>query len=268
MNEADYKRIEREIASDQSPVGIDAKKTHVMILAKLEGIESRLEALERTAQPAQDGAALSEPIGALASNGLAAAVDTFDDTVSRLRDRGVDVDERARAALHVIDRMTEPGALGALGRILERLEALEPMTQVASQGRHAVATAVDALDEEFARAAERGIEVDVALRNGLAAILFLGQRVSTTELNALGELLRSEVLHPSAVDVVGRLGRALVAAAEKPVGSGGPIGAFSRLADQDAKRSTAFLLEFARQFGAAIGAKERTTPIDGGKAHG
>ena len=41
-----YSRIEREIASDASPVGIDAKKTHIMILHKLEQIEERLRKLE------------------------------------------------------------------------------------------------------------------------------------------------------------------------------------------------------------------------------
>lgn len=46
----DYQRIAREIASDASPVGIDAKKTHVMILHKLEEIERRLAALEARAR--------------------------------------------------------------------------------------------------------------------------------------------------------------------------------------------------------------------------
>ncbi|MGI9625229.1 MAG: hypothetical protein ACR2QM_00220 [Longimicrobiales bacterium] len=41
------KEIEQEISSDQSPVGIDAKKTHVMILVALERIEARLDALEK-----------------------------------------------------------------------------------------------------------------------------------------------------------------------------------------------------------------------------
>jgi hypothetical protein len=44
---ADYERIEGEIASDASPVGIDARKTHVMILMKLEDLDRRLERLER-----------------------------------------------------------------------------------------------------------------------------------------------------------------------------------------------------------------------------
>lgn len=46
----DYRRIASKIASDTSPVGIDAKKTHVMILYKLEEIERRLAALEARAR--------------------------------------------------------------------------------------------------------------------------------------------------------------------------------------------------------------------------
>ncbi len=46
MNASDFERIAAEIASDDSPVGIDAKKTHVMILAKLESLERRLTRIE------------------------------------------------------------------------------------------------------------------------------------------------------------------------------------------------------------------------------
>ena len=53
ISEADYKRIAALIHSDQSPVGIDAKKTHVLILHKLEEIESRLQALEKAAKSAR-----------------------------------------------------------------------------------------------------------------------------------------------------------------------------------------------------------------------
>ena len=44
-----YREIEAMIASDASPVGIDAKKTHVLILHKLIQIERRLDALENRA---------------------------------------------------------------------------------------------------------------------------------------------------------------------------------------------------------------------------
>jgi hypothetical protein len=38
--------IEREISSETSPVGIDAKKTHVVILYKLQEIDERLARIE------------------------------------------------------------------------------------------------------------------------------------------------------------------------------------------------------------------------------
>ena len=47
--EQDYKRIADEIYSEQSPVGIDAQKTHIIILHKLAQIEKRLGRLEAVA---------------------------------------------------------------------------------------------------------------------------------------------------------------------------------------------------------------------------
>lgn len=41
-----YREIEAMIASDDSPVGIDAKKTHILILHKLSEMERRLDRLE------------------------------------------------------------------------------------------------------------------------------------------------------------------------------------------------------------------------------
>jgi hypothetical protein len=41
-----YQAIEHEIAKDDSPVGIDAKKTHIMILHHLREIDERLKRIE------------------------------------------------------------------------------------------------------------------------------------------------------------------------------------------------------------------------------
>ena len=43
----DYRKIEEWIGDDSSPVGIDAKKTHVIIIHKLLQLDRRLEELER-----------------------------------------------------------------------------------------------------------------------------------------------------------------------------------------------------------------------------
>lgn len=45
--EKEYQELARLIESDQSPVGIDAKKTHILILHKLEEMEKRLIKLEK-----------------------------------------------------------------------------------------------------------------------------------------------------------------------------------------------------------------------------
>ncbi len=50
-----YDLIASEIESDKSPVGIDAKKTHILILHKLAQIEERLIAIEaRLMSPQSD----------------------------------------------------------------------------------------------------------------------------------------------------------------------------------------------------------------------
>lgn len=49
-----YRRIAAEIESEDSPVGIDAKKTHVLILHRLEEITRRLERIERAMERRPD----------------------------------------------------------------------------------------------------------------------------------------------------------------------------------------------------------------------
>ncbi len=46
MSDPDYKQIEQAISSEESVVGIDAKKTHIIILHMLNKIEERLDNIE------------------------------------------------------------------------------------------------------------------------------------------------------------------------------------------------------------------------------
>lgn len=50
-----YAEIAREIASADSPVGIDAKKTHIIIIHMLERIEKRLDAIEAELLEQEEG---------------------------------------------------------------------------------------------------------------------------------------------------------------------------------------------------------------------
>ncbi|MBT8231618.1 MAG: hypothetical protein HKO66_03045 [Saprospiraceae bacterium] len=42
-----FEKIGKEIHSDSSPVGIDAKKTHILILAKLEEIQNDIRDIKK-----------------------------------------------------------------------------------------------------------------------------------------------------------------------------------------------------------------------------
>ena len=46
VNPKSYEEIAKLIHSDESPVGIDAKKTHILILNKLQELSDRLERIE------------------------------------------------------------------------------------------------------------------------------------------------------------------------------------------------------------------------------
>lgn len=50
-----YEAIAKEIHSDKSPVGIDAKKTHIIILEKLIQLETRLDRIEQKLDQQQNG---------------------------------------------------------------------------------------------------------------------------------------------------------------------------------------------------------------------
>ena len=41
-----YEEIAKVIHSDESPVGIDAKKTHILILNKLQELSEKLDAIQ------------------------------------------------------------------------------------------------------------------------------------------------------------------------------------------------------------------------------
>jgi hypothetical protein len=45
--ESVYQEIEQAIGSDQSVVGIDAKKTHIIIIHMLKQIQDKLESMEQ-----------------------------------------------------------------------------------------------------------------------------------------------------------------------------------------------------------------------------
>ncbi|MDR9364702.1 MAG: hypothetical protein RI575_05160 [Balneolaceae bacterium] len=49
-----YREIEEQISNDESVVGIDAKKTHILILHMLQQIQDRLDSVESRLEVIED----------------------------------------------------------------------------------------------------------------------------------------------------------------------------------------------------------------------
>lgn len=175
-----------------------------------------------------------DPSGAMAR--LLERVEHIDQVVSRL------------------ERLTGDRPLQAMETLLARADDLDRLAKTLDQIPGHFAMVVDLFDDWAKEQAARGIDLEKGLRQGLFALLWLGQQVDQPELQKLASLLRSEALEPRALAVVGKTGKALAAChsnAESPP-TAGPIAAMKALKDPDIQRSLAFLLRVAKSFGAEM----------------
>jgi len=208
----------------------------VDVLTRLIDRLDRLEALASMADQLPDAAMV--------------AVDSVDDALTRAAERGVVIDERAREGLTLLEKMTEPETAAALGAVLDRAEHLERLSALAEEAPDAIATVVDMLDSEYARAAERGYDPEQILRQSFSALGRLGDLFQSDEFEAL---LESGVLDPEALQAVGSLGSALVES-QKEARRGetprkGFFGLLGALRDPDVQRAIGFVTSFAKKFG-------------------
>jgi uncharacterized protein YjgD (DUF1641 family) len=220
-------------------VKLAEKLTEPRTVEVLSALIDRLDQLEEVAE-------LAEQVPAAAS----VTVDTIDDALTRAADRGVVVDERAREGLRLLEKLTEPDTAAALERILDRSDQLDELTALAEDAPDAIATVVDILDAEYARAAAQGYDPEQTLRRAFGALSRLGELFRTEEFEAL---LDSGVLDPEALQVVGSLGSALVES-QKEASRGetprrGFFGLLGALRDPDVQRAIGFVTTFAKKFG-------------------
>jgi uncharacterized protein YjgD (DUF1641 family) len=181
------------------------------------------------------------------------AVDSIDDALTRAAERGVVLDERAKEGLVLLEKMTEPDTAQALGAVLDRAEHLERLSELAASAPDLIATVVDMLDAEYARAAETGYDPERLLRQTLGSLGRLGELFQSDEFEAL---LDSGVLDPEALEAVGSLGSALVESQKEAQRGETPqrgfFGVIGALRDPDVQRALGFVMSFAKKFGRAL----------------
>lgn len=222
-----------------------------------DALADALARIERRLARLEDAVTRIEGATAEAPRAVGAVVDTLDDAADALAARGVDVDERLRDALRLLDRLSSPSVTRALESALALAEAAPA----------AVATAADTFDDVVDGLRARGVDPDerlVVLADvmdrltrpaALSAVSSVLDRVEELQY-----VLDSGVLDRSAVHVVAELGRALATSGSATPPKVGAFGALRAMSDPDVQRALGFTLTLARSFGASLRDVEATSP--------
>ena len=147
----------------------------------------------------------------------------------------------AGAALETIEQRTRA--------IAEVAEGLRPLIAFARQAPAFAAVLMDSFDEAVRTASDNGIDVERGLLNGAEAALRFGATMDAEKVRELDALLKSGVLAPGTLRIIGELGRALTETAAAPPATAGALGLLKALGQPDVQRALGFLVTFAERFG-------------------
>lgn len=184
---------------------------------------------------------------------LAIATDVVDEQCQKINATGVPVDQRIGSLLELLLKLTEPETAAALGRLIDRLPQI---SQLLDEVPNLLAIATDVFDEYAKKLKSHNIDFEQSLTQGLHALLWLGSRVSEDELERLGFLLRSDVLDPDALQVVGNAATSLANCQRESCQLQTPdriglLGLLKVARDPQVQRSIGFGVRFAKCFGNA-----------------
>ncbi len=216
-------------------------------LERIEGSLARLEGL--LARAPVNVTTLAER----ATAGVAMAVDMLDEWARRATAGGpagaVDLDQRVQRALHLVQRLTEPGVAGALEVVLDHADRIQALVVQLDALPGAIATVMDTVDDFLRAAAGKGLDVDAVVRGGAVALERVARLVQSP---AFQEVLDSGILETDVVRLLGQVGRALSAARDEREGRAGLMALWRATRDPDVQRSIDFSLRFLRHLGGRI----------------
>jgi hypothetical protein len=213
-----------------------------------ETLEQLVSRLERVTRSMETVTALTDRL----PSAVAMVADTADEEIGRARANGVDVDARLRASLDMLERLTAPESMRVLGVLLEQLPQLERAAELARTMPGLLAMGIDSLDEMMRDARTAGVDVERGVVNGVSAAVRFGALMGPAQVDSIAAMLGSGVLEPHVVQLIGRMGESLTAAAAAPRQRVGVLGALHALRDPDVQRALGLLLQFAAVFGRTL----------------
>lgn len=208
---------------------LQAKLNEPQTVAALTRLLDRIDSLEHTVNAL---VSLTEQ-----GPGMAAMMgDIADETVRQAAARGVNIEERLKAALTIAEKLTAP----------EMVAKLDQLLALAEQAPMMAAMVGDMVDDMAAR-----LDVQARLNASLSLADKATQPETLTQLSEMFEVLleaETSMLNPDAVRTVGLMAQAMVAARQAPPTRVGLLGMLRALGDPDIQRAMGFLMEMGKQF--------------------
>jgi uncharacterized protein YjgD (DUF1641 family) len=223
--------------SDPFAAGLAARPPNQAEL--LQRIDARLERIEQRL-------AKLDPLLEAAPGLVAVLGDTFDE----FSDQVGDLDERVRAALHLLERATRPKTLKQLEAALDIVESAPGL----------VAMLGDSFDEFATSLAERGVPLDQIVPELVKSLELLIDLLTNEQVR---QLLASDLLLPNAITALGTAARALAVAQHTRTEPLGLLGALRAMSEPEVQRAVGFALDVARRFGANLQTTTALPPAKG-----
>ncbi len=178
---------------------------------------------------------------------LAMMTDMADDVYREAEASGVDLDERLRLTLQLAERLTAPRTAEVLSQLMARMDDLEHLLALSEQAPGFMAMLVDMFDDVYRQTEEAGYDLHKVIHEGPEAFIRINEFAASESFK---KLLDSGVLDPEAIDIVGKVGDALVdCSCQDDMPEVGLFGLLRAIRDPDTRRALGFLTEFGRRFG-------------------
>ena len=164
--------------------------------------------------------------------GIVAMVgDMADEAIGNAAKRGVDVEQRLRAGVAMLEKLTEPKMMAQLDQLMA----------LGEQAPGIVAMVGDMADEAIGKMHANGIDLEERLQVGLMA----AERLTSPEMAGALPVLTDGNL----INVLGMTGEALKEGMAMPERKVGAFGLLRELNNPDMQRGLSLLLNFGKAFG-------------------
>lgn len=229
------------------PSQLQQKLSEPKTLERLSRLLDRLDSFEETL----DAIEFAKTQGP----GLIGAVtDTVDEVARQAASAGIDIEQRGRAMLELLEKLSSPEITKTLSLILSHGKELGEGFEILLQAPQLAAMAADSIDEVFQRANEAGLDLHH----------FIGQAgkgaekvIKASNSKEFDKLIESGILEPKALELFSGLAQALTTQEKSPK-SIGIFGLLGAMGDPDVQRSVGFFIHIAKNVGQYLKSQEKS----------